>query len=103
MYYFLECTLANCKHFGEEARVLLTHLQAAELCSRVCLHTLRLIWKLFSTTSCSDHLHPHADLKKKKKNSFYLEVKSTKSCIIAENSINANLRIGKIKMFSPLL
>lgn len=61
---------------------------------------MRLIWKLFSTTSCSDHLHLHADLKKK--NSFYLEVKSTKTCIIAENSINANLRVGKIKLFSLL-
>lgn len=35
-----------------------------------------------------------------KKIGFYLEVKITKSCIIAENSINANLRVGRIKLFS---
>lgn len=38
----------------------------------------------------------------KKKIGFYLEVKITKSCIIAENSINANLRVGRIKLFSSL-
>lgn len=89
----MECILANCKHIGTLAHVLLMGLYAAELHSTVSISLSyhleiiqhNIVWNILNSIQT-----------KNDGDNF----KSNKSCINAKSSVNANLRLGRTKLFS---